>query len=161
MRILTSAVCDHAAATPDGKLNLHGIFHDLYAPGFPARQDRMTLVLSLEWDRSDAGRHSFRVDVRGPDGRPTLTVEGSVRGDPQARRPAAPPHAAGHAARGCGLPRPGTIRIRSQGEGQCPGGTDAAPGGGGGDGVREYGVERPRTGGGCNHGPVGPLPMSG
>lgn len=89
MRILTSAVCDHAAATPDGKLNLHGIFHDLYAPGFPARQDRMTLVLSLEWDRSDAGRHSFRVDVRGPDGRPTLTVEGQseVTPRPEGRPP--------------------------------------------------------------------------
>lgn len=90
MRLLTSAVCDHAAATPDGKLNLHGVFHDLYAPGFPARQDRMTLVLSLEWDRSDAGRHAFRVDVRGPDGRPTLTVEGQSEVSP---RPAdrAPP----------------------------------------------------------------------
>ena len=83
MRILTSAVCDHATATPDGKLNLHGIFHDLYAPGFPARQDRMTLVLSLEWDRSDAGRHSFRVDIRGPDGRPTLTVEGQSEVTPR------------------------------------------------------------------------------
>jgi len=83
MRILTAAVCDHAAATPDGKLNLHGIFHDLYAPGFPARQDRMTLVLSLEWDRSDAGLHSFRVDVRGPDGRPTLTVEGQSEVTPR------------------------------------------------------------------------------
>ncbi|MCY4398661.1 MAG: hypothetical protein OXE96_04850 [Gemmatimonadetes bacterium] len=83
MRILTSAVCDHAADTPDGKLDVHGIFHDLYAPGFPARQDRMTLVLSLEWDRSDAGRHSFRVDVRGPDRRPTLTVEGQSEVTPQ------------------------------------------------------------------------------
>ena len=83
MRILTAAVCDHAAGTPDGKLNLHGIFHDLYAPGFPARQDRMTLVLVLEWDRSDAGRHSFRVDVRGPDGRPTLTVEGQSEVTPR------------------------------------------------------------------------------
>lgn len=88
MRILTCAVCDHAAATPDGKLNLHGIFHDLYAQGFPARQDRMTLVLSLEWDRSDAGRHSFRVNVRGPDGRPTLTVEGQSEVTP---RPAGRP----------------------------------------------------------------------
>ena len=83
MRILAAAVCDHAAATPDGKLNLQGIFHDLYAPGFPARQDRMTLVLSLEWDRSDAGLHSFRVDVRGPGGRPTLTVEGQSEVTPR------------------------------------------------------------------------------
>lgn len=76
MRILASAVCDHAAASPDGKLDVHGIFHDLYSAGFPARQDRMTLVLSLEWDRSDSGRYTFRVDVRGPGRKPTLTVEG-------------------------------------------------------------------------------------
>lgn len=76
MRILASAVCDHAAASQDGKLDVHGIFHDLYSAGFPARQDRMTLVLSLEWDRSDSGRYTFRVDVRGPGGKPTLTVEG-------------------------------------------------------------------------------------
>ena len=36
----------------------------------------MTLVLTLEWDRSDKGRHTFRIDVRDPEGRPTLTVEG-------------------------------------------------------------------------------------
>lgn len=76
MRILASALCDHAAASPDGKLDVRGIFHDLYAPGFPARQARMTLVLALEWDRADSGRYTFRVDIRGPDGRTTLTVEG-------------------------------------------------------------------------------------
>lgn len=76
MRILAAAVCDHAARTPDGKLDLHGVFHDLYASGFPARQDRMTLALTLEWDRRDEGRHAFRIDLRDPGGRPTLTVEG-------------------------------------------------------------------------------------
>ena len=85
MRILASAVCDHAAASPDGKLDIHGIFHDLYASGFPARQDRMTLVLSLEWDRSDSGRYTFRVDVRGPGGNPTLTVEGHSEVTPRPR----------------------------------------------------------------------------
>ena len=76
MRILASALCDRAAASADGKLDVHGIFHDLYASGFPARQDRMTLVLALEWDRSDSGRYTFRVDLRGPRGKSTLTVEG-------------------------------------------------------------------------------------
>ena len=88
MRLLAFAVCDHADATPDGKLDVHGVFHDLYAPGFPARQDRMTLVVCIEWDRDDAGRHHFRVDVRGPDGRPTLTVEGESEVTPRpAERP--------------------------------------------------------------------------
>ena len=93
MRVLTSALCDHAAPTPEGKLHLHGVFHDLYAPGFPARQDRMTLVLTLEWDRADEGRHSFRIDVRDPDGRPTLTVQGEseVTPAPKGRPPARTP----------------------------------------------------------------------
>lgn len=76
MRLLASALCDHAVAGDDGKLDMRGVFHDLYAPGFPARQERMFLVLAVEWDRIDEGRYAFRVDVTGPDGRPTLTVEG-------------------------------------------------------------------------------------
>ncbi len=88
MRLLTFAVCDQAAATPNGKLDLHGVFHDLYAPGFPARQDRMTLVVCIEWDRDDEGLHRLRVDIRGPDGRPTLTVEGESEVTPRpAERP--------------------------------------------------------------------------
>lgn len=89
MRLLAFAVCDQAVSTPDGKLDVHGVFHDLYAPGFPARQDRMTLVVCIEWDRDDSGRHHFRVDVRGPDGRPTLTVEGESEVTP--RPPERPP----------------------------------------------------------------------
>ncbi len=76
MKLLASALCDHATATRDGKLDVHGIFLDLYAPGFPARQAHMTLVLVLEWDREDAGRYAFQVNVRSPTGKPTLTVEG-------------------------------------------------------------------------------------
>ncbi len=83
MRILTSSLCDHAAETPDGKLDVHGIFHDLYAPGFPARQERMTLVLALEWDRTDRGRYSFRVDVTGPGRQAILTVEGQSEVTPR------------------------------------------------------------------------------
>lgn len=88
VRLLASALCDHAAATPQGKLDVHGVFHDLYAKGFPARQDRMFLVLVLEWDSADSGRYAFRVDVAGPDGKPALTVEGQSEVTP---RPAGRP----------------------------------------------------------------------
>ena len=88
MRLLTFAVCDQAAATPNGRLDLHGVFHDLYALGFPARQDRMTLVVCIEWDRDDDGLHRLRVDIRGPDGRPALTVDGESEVTPRpAERP--------------------------------------------------------------------------
>lgn len=90
VKLLLSALCDHAAVTPEGKLDLHGIFNELYAPGFPARQDDVALVLVIEWDREDDGRFQFRADLVGPDGKPSLTVNGHTDVD---RRPASRPPA--------------------------------------------------------------------
>lgn len=83
MELLLGLVCDDAAPDPGGKLDVHGIFNDLFAPGFPARQDRMVLVLAVEWDREDSGRYSFRVDLVGPDDKPTATVDGYTEVDPR------------------------------------------------------------------------------
>ena len=82
-------VCDRARTTEDGKLDVHGVFNDLFAPGFPAKQPRMMLVLGIEWDRSDEGRYKFRVDLEDPTGRPTLTLEGHT--DVDKRSPERPP----------------------------------------------------------------------
>ncbi len=79
MKILTSALCDDAVAGPDGKLILTGVTHDLYAPGFPARQDQLTLVMVIEWARADTGQQTFRVDARGPGGQVIMTVKGESR----------------------------------------------------------------------------------
>lgn len=89
MELILALVCDDARATPEGKLDVQGVFHDLFAPGFPARQDRMVLVLVLEWDRGEAGRYDFRVDLLDPAGRPSVTVEGHT--DVDARSPDRPP----------------------------------------------------------------------
>lgn len=78
MHLRFAAICDEAHATPDGKLELHGVYHDLSAPGFPARQDRMVLVLVLEWDRTDHGRFRFRADLEDENGDTSLTVEGET-----------------------------------------------------------------------------------
>ena len=78
MRLRFSAICDEAHATPEGKLELHGVYHDLSAPGFPAKQDRLVLVLVLEWEREDHGRFRFRADLEGEDGKTSLTVEGET-----------------------------------------------------------------------------------
>jgi hypothetical protein len=76
MQMLLTLVCDDARLNPEGKLDVHGVFNDLYAPGFPAKQDRMVLVMVVEWDRSDEGRHRFRVDLQDDSDKPTLSVEG-------------------------------------------------------------------------------------
>jgi len=90
MKLLVAAICDDATAEGDGKLTLTGVFHDLYAPGFPAKQDRMVLVLVLEWAREDQGHYDFKADLMGPDGTPTLSVQGQsqVERRPRDRPPA-------------------------------------------------------------------------
>jgi len=90
MELQLALVCDDARTTPEGKLDVHGVFNDLYAPGFPAKQQHMVLVLTLEWGRSDSGRILFKVELTDPTGRPTLTVEGETEVDlrPADRPPA-------------------------------------------------------------------------
>lgn len=83
MNLELALVCDEAHETPEGKLDIRGVFNDLYAPGFPAKQERMVLVAVLEWDHRDEGRHQFRVDLVGPDGKPSLTVDGHSEVDPR------------------------------------------------------------------------------
>ena len=88
MLLQLALVCDHAEQTPEGKLDIRGVFNDLAAPGFPAKHD-MVLVLAVEWDRDDSGRHDFQVDLVGPSGHPTMTVQG--HSDVDRRDPDRPP----------------------------------------------------------------------
>ena len=90
MDLQLALVCDHAKTTDDGKLDVHGIFNELYAPAFPALQNQMVLVLAVEWSRSDSGRYRFRVELIDPDDKPTLSVEGHTDVDsrPEDRPPA-------------------------------------------------------------------------
>ncbi len=88
MQFQLALVCDHAEQTPEGKLDIRGVFNDLAATGFPAKHD-MVLVLVVEWNHDDKGRHDFQVDLVGPSGHPTMTVQGHSDVDP--REPGRPP----------------------------------------------------------------------
>jgi hypothetical protein len=78
MHLRFSAICEDARTTHDGKVDVQGVYHDLAAPGFPARHDRLVLVLVLEWDRADQGRYLFKADLEDENGEPSLTVEGET-----------------------------------------------------------------------------------
>ena len=82
--------CTDAAAGPDGKLNIHGIFSELRAPDFPARQDEMVLVGIVEWQRDLVGRIPFTVDLADPGGMSIFSIEGhtDVEARPASRAPA-------------------------------------------------------------------------
>lgn len=89
MKVLYALLCEDAAMRPDGRVDLHGVFHHLFAPGFPAQQDRMTLVVVLEWNADEAGRVDFKIDVLDPTSSPVGTINGHTEvGTP---RPMEPP----------------------------------------------------------------------
>ncbi len=88
MRLQLALVCDQAEQTADGKLDIRGVFHDLAAPGFPAKHD-MVLVVAVEWSRDDVGLFDFDVDMIGPSGQSTMTVKGHSEVD--RRDPDSPP----------------------------------------------------------------------
>ena len=78
MALRFSTICDDARSTPDGKLDIQGVYHDLAAPGFPARQDRIVLVIVIEWEREDHGRYLFKADLEDQEGNVSITVEGET-----------------------------------------------------------------------------------
>ena len=78
MELRFSTICDAARSTPDGKLDIQGVYHDLAAPGFPARQDRIVLVIVIEWEREDHGRYLFKADLEDQEGNVSITVEGET-----------------------------------------------------------------------------------
>ncbi len=76
MNLLLSLACEDARERPDGRLDFIGVFDELQAPGFPAAQDRMTVVFVMEWSAGQAGRHEFTADLVDADDRKVLTIEG-------------------------------------------------------------------------------------
>ena len=76
MRVLYAVICEQAEARADGRMDMHGVFHQLYAPAFPAQQDRMVLAAAVEWNEGEVGRQPFRIDLLDPNRTPVLTISG-------------------------------------------------------------------------------------
>ncbi len=93
MRVLYAVLCEHADERHDGRIDIEGIFHQLYAPGFPAQQDRVTLAVVIEWDAGERGQVHFSIDMLDPSRAPALSIGGHTevaeqqldQGPPQTR----------------------------------------------------------------------------
>ena len=64
--------------------------NELYAPAFPASQDRLFLAGTIEWQRADEGKKEFLIHLKDPDGLAIFTIEGHTDVDSRsdARAPA-------------------------------------------------------------------------
>lgn len=76
MNLVLAIACDAATVSPQGKLDVQGIYNELSAPDFPAAQERLTVVLVLEWSAREAGEQPIRADLIGPDGEMVITIQG-------------------------------------------------------------------------------------
>lgn len=89
MRILYSFACEQAEPR-ENRLDIHGLFQELFAPGFPAAH-QMVYVLGVEWDVEGPGRQVFKIDMLDPAGAPAFTIQGHTevsrrrKGDPPPR----------------------------------------------------------------------------
>lgn len=81
MELILSLACDSARVRPDGKVDVAGIFNELYAPGFPAAQARMSVLFVLEWNPREQGRYDFVADLVDDEGSKVLTIEGHTEVD--------------------------------------------------------------------------------
>ncbi len=75
--------CTDAGTGSDGKLDIHGVFNELLAPDFPARQDRMVLAGVVEWRRDVQGQVPFKMDLIDSEGMSIFTIEGHTDVEPQ------------------------------------------------------------------------------
>lgn len=76
MELKLALCCDAAREREDGKLDLVGIFDELAAPGFPAVQERLTIVFVVEWSQHELGRQPLRADLVDDEDRRVLTIQG-------------------------------------------------------------------------------------
>ena len=89
MELILALACDNAQIRDDGKLDVVGVFNELGAPGFPAAQDRMTVVFIIEWAADEAGTQPLRADLIDDDDQKVLTIQGETEVD--RRAPEQPP----------------------------------------------------------------------
>lgn len=89
MNLILALACDEARVREDGKLDVTGIFNELGAPGFPAAQDRMTVVFVFEWAAGEHGPQPLRADLIDDDDQMILTIQGQTEVD--LRGPDQPP----------------------------------------------------------------------
>ncbi len=76
MNLVLAIACDAATVSPQGKLDVQGIYNELSAPNFPAAQEQLTVVLVLEWGARDVGEQPIRADLIAPDGEMVVTIQG-------------------------------------------------------------------------------------
>ena len=106
--------CHRAGSDDSGQLEIRGIFDELRAPSFPARQPRMRLAGLVSWNEGERGRVPFLIELLDPGDKVVFTIQGfsEVQESPGS---AAPPRTQLNLPlEDVTFPEPGRYRVRLQ-----------------------------------------------
>lgn len=78
MNIDLALLADAATVDGTGKLNILGIFDRISANAFPARHERMCLVLRFSATMAEAGSHTVEIRLQGPEQDELLRLDGEM-----------------------------------------------------------------------------------
>lgn len=79
MEIDLALIADAATVDGAGKLNILGVFDHISAREFPARHERMVLVLRFSAGVDEAGKHGVTIAVKDPDGGEVARMDGEIK----------------------------------------------------------------------------------
>ncbi len=79
MDIDLALLADAATLDAAGKLNLLGVFDRIQTASFPARHDRIAMVLRFQGVLAEAGVHELSIRLVGPEQEEMLSFTGELR----------------------------------------------------------------------------------
>ncbi|MDE0680593.1 MAG: hypothetical protein OXI11_10335 [Gammaproteobacteria bacterium] len=109
--------CHRAGSDDSGQLEIRGIFDELRAPSFPARQPRMRLAGLVSWNDGERGRVPFLIELLDPGEKAVFTIQGFSEVEESPGSAAPPRTQLNLPLEDVTFPEPGRYRIRLEVEG--------------------------------------------
>lgn len=78
MKLDLALIADAATVDGSGKLNILGVFDHIAVIEFPARHERMCLVMRFRAERAEMGEHAIDVVIRDPAHEEMARMSGSI-----------------------------------------------------------------------------------
>jgi hypothetical protein len=80
LKTILFLAADYANTTPDGKLNVMGVFNQIYSHSFPTRHSSMFLVIKLGAELGEYGQtRDISIRLYDPDGTSLIDQSGQVQ----------------------------------------------------------------------------------
>ena len=106
--------CHRAGSDDSGQLEIRGIFDELRAPSFPARQPRMRLAGLVSWNDGERGRVPFLIELLDPGNKAVFTIQGFSEVEESPGSAAPPRTQLNLPLEDVTFPEPGRYRVRLQ-----------------------------------------------